>query len=92
MKRANQPAIETDPQTMSAQILLCDVPHGLHAVSVRHDEHNSGKLEKNLVGIPTEGYGGSNNPEPKLRAPTLDEAKLSLKLREQSIAMRLVYC
>jgi hypothetical protein len=31
------------------------------------------------------------NPKPKLRTPMFDEVKLSLKLREQSIAMRLAY-
>jgi uncharacterized protein (DUF2141 family) len=63
----------------------------VYAVSVPRDENSHGTLEKNLVGMPAEGYGVSDNLEPKLRAPTLDEAKLSLKLREQSMAMRLVH-
>ncbi len=37
-----------------------------------HDENDNGKLDTNLVGMPVEGYGFSNNPQ-VMRKPTFDE-------------------
>ena len=38
-----------------------DVPPGVYAVIAFHDENANGKLDKNLVGIPIEKLGYSNN-------------------------------
>jgi uncharacterized protein (DUF2141 family) len=48
-------------------------------------------MDKNLMGVPREGYGASNNPNKKMRAPTFDEAKFSLNGAEQTIKIRLIY-
>ncbi|WP_333796767.1 DUF2141 domain-containing protein [Rheinheimera sp.] len=34
---------------------------GTYAIKIMHDENNNGELDKNMFGIPTEGYGFSNN-------------------------------
>ena len=80
-----------DSQTMSAEVVFRDVPQGVYAVSVLHDENMNGKLDKGLFGIPQEGYGASNNPEKKMRAPHFDEAKFSLSAPEQAIEIKLIY-
>lgn len=38
-----------------------NVPHGEYAVAVFHDENRDGKLNRNVLGIPQEQYGFSNN-------------------------------
>ncbi len=38
------------------------VAPGSYAVSVEHDEDGNGKLKTNIIGIPKEGVGVSNNP------------------------------
>lgn len=38
-----------------------DVPEGTYAISVIHDANDNGKIDKNFIGIPTEGFGFSNN-------------------------------
>jgi uncharacterized protein (DUF2141 family) len=81
---------QIDPQTMSAQVVFTGIPQGVYAVSVFHDENGNGKLDKNLVGIPKEGYGASNNPPKKMRPPTFDEAKFSLGT-QQSLEIRLIH-
>ena len=48
-------------------------------------------MDKNFVGMPKEGYGASNNPKKKKRAPTFDEAKFSLNSAVQSIEITLIY-
>ena len=90
-KAIRQQSTEIDPKTMSAQITFKDVPQGTFAVAVLHDENGNGKMDKNFVGIPKEGYGASNNPKKKRRAPTFDEAKFSLNSSEQSIEITLIY-
>lgn len=52
-----------------------DVPPGTYAVSVMHDENDNRKLDKNFLGIPTEGYGVSNNHTHAMSAPTWEESK-----------------
>lgn len=34
---------------------------GQYAIKIMHDENNNGKLDRNMLGIPSEGYGFSNN-------------------------------
>jgi len=42
---------------------------GRYAVRYYHDENMNGKMETNLVGKPTEGYGFSNNVTGKFGPP-----------------------
>jgi uncharacterized protein (DUF2141 family) len=90
-KAIRQERVEIDPKTMSAQVMFKDLPQGTFAISVLHDENGNGKMDKNFVGMPKEGYGASNNPSKKRRAPTFDEAKFSLNTSEQAIEITLLY-
>lgn len=54
------------------------VPAGTWAVTVFHDENGNGKIDENFVGIPTEGYGATNNIIPTLSAPRWEDAKFQL--------------
>lgn len=80
-----------DAQTRSAQFVLQGIPYGAYAVSVFHDENMNGKLDKNFVGAPKEGYGASNNPRKRMGPPPFDEAKFSVNQPEQSIEIKLIY-
>ena len=46
---------------------------GRYAVRVMHDENGNGQHDRNVFGMPTEGYGFSNNPR-VMRAATFEEA------------------
>jgi uncharacterized protein (DUF2141 family) len=41
-----------------------NVPSGSYAVAFFHDRNMNNKMQKNLLGIPQEGYGFSNNAKP----------------------------
>jgi uncharacterized protein (DUF2141 family) len=90
-KAIRQQSAEINPNTMSVEVTFKDVPQGTFAVSVLHDENGNGKMDKNFVGIPKEGYGASNNPKKKRRAPTFDEAKFSLNSAGETIEITLIY-
>jgi len=52
---------------------------GVYAVAVFHDVNGNRRTDTNLVGIPTEDYGFSNNARPAMRAPRFDEAAVQVK-------------
>lgn len=58
-------------------LTFADLAPGSYAVRVMHDENGNGKLDTNLVGMPTEGYGFSNNPR-VMRAATFEEARFEV--------------
>jgi len=46
---------------------------GKYAVRYYHDENMNGKMETNIVGKPTEGYGFSNNVTGKFGPPPFEK-------------------
>lgn len=52
---------------------------GKFGVKVFHDENNNQKMDKNLVGYPTEKWGVSNGARPSFRAPKTEEILVTLK-------------
>lgn len=65
-----------------------DLPAGRYAIRVMHDENGNGKLDTNLLGIPKEAYGASNNPK-VMRAPRFDEAAFDLGGADVSLNIEL---
>lgn len=51
---------------------------GTYAVSLFEDKNSDGKLNTNFIGIPSEGFGVSNNPKVKNRPPKFKEASFDL--------------
>ncbi len=51
-----------------------DLPRGYHAVMLYHDHNSNGELDTNMLGIPAEAYGFSNNAG-RLGRPDFDEAR-----------------
>ena len=84
-------AADIDPRILSAQVVFADLPDGVYAVSVFHDENMNERLDKNFMGVPKEGYGASNNPKKKMGPPNFDEAKFQLSGTEQSVEIKLMY-
>ena len=80
-----------DPQTLIAQVTLKNLPRGVYAVSVFHDENMNGRLDKNVLGIPKEGYGASNNPRKSMGPPNFAEAKFQLDQPEKVLEIKLLY-
>ncbi len=71
-----------------ARFVFKNLPAGDYAVLVTHDENDNGKLDTNLLGIPVEGYGFSNNPQ-VMRKPTFEEARFTVPANGASIDITL---
>ena len=55
---------------------------------ITHDENGNGKLDSNLIGMPVEGYGFSNNPR-VMRKPTWDETRFDVGAGNLAINVEL---
>jgi len=49
------------------------LPYGEYAVMLYHDENGNDKLDKNIVGVPKEPYGFSNNARARLGLPLYEQ-------------------
>jgi len=67
-----------------------DLKQGLYAVRYYHDENMNGKMETNLVGKPTEGYGFSNNVIGKLGPPPFEKWLFKIN-RDMEIILKPTY-
>jgi uncharacterized protein (DUF2141 family) len=67
------------------------VPPGKYAVAAIHDENGNHKLDRNLLGIPKEGFGFANNPKVMLSAPSFETATVHVTCPETQIEIRLIY-
>lgn len=65
-------------QKGALQVALPNVPPGTYALAIFHDANDDGKLNTNLLGIPKEDYGFSNQARPGFRAPTFSEASIKI--------------
>ncbi|MFC1868184.1 DUF2141 domain-containing protein [Thermodesulfobacteriota bacterium] len=68
-----------------------DISPGKYAMAVVHDENMNGKLDTNWVGIPTEGYGFSNNAKAFLCAPSFSAASFRYDGQNIDMTMSLNY-
>lgn len=62
----------------ASQVTIDDVQAGTYAVSVIHDANGNRRFDTNFIGIPTEGYGASQNKLPFASAPKFDANKFSV--------------
>lgn len=66
------------------------LPPGTYAVSVYEDLNGNHKLDHNIVGIPREPVGASNNPSSRMGPPTFKECSFRLGEGAKTIQVVLV--
>lgn len=67
------------------------VPYGHYAVAVLQDLNNNSRMDRNLLGIPSEGYGFSNNASGRCGPPTFDQASFVFCEKVQSKIIDVKY-
>jgi len=68
-----------------------DIPQGNYALAVVHDENMNGKLDTNMLGIPKEGYGFSNDAKGLIGAPSFSAASFPYDGENLELTIRLHY-
>jgi uncharacterized protein (DUF2141 family) len=80
-----------EPKSAQAQVSLADLPYGTYAIAIFHDENMNGRLDKNMFGVPKEGYGFSNISKRSFGPPKFEDAKFELDQPEQTVEIKLFY-
>ena len=75
----------------TVHICLIAPKPGTYALAVYHDENGNKKFDKNVIGLPIEGFGVSNNPEFFLIPPHHDEAAFAVSNNQTPLAIALKY-
>ena len=77
------------PQKGKVTIEIPELPFGNYALAIYHDLNNNGRLDKNVLGIPTEPYGFSGAVKAKWSSPRFQEVvfPFSPEIKKQCIAL-----
>lgn len=67
------------------------LPFGTYAVAVIHDVNGNRKVDTNLLGIPKEGYGFSNNARSLFRAPRFHDAAFAHDKPAALVRIDMIY-
>lgn len=81
-------AVKVNGQS-EVEVTFDKVPLGRYAISVFLDENGNEDLDTNLVGIPSEKYGFSNNVLPIMRPARFDEAVFEVKGETKVIDVKM---
>ena len=80
---------------INGSVAVCDfqqVAAGTYAVTVLHDENSNGKMDFNWIGIPTKGYGFSNNAKATFFAPSFAAASFTYSgVGSLAVSIAIVY-
>jgi uncharacterized protein (DUF2141 family) len=61
-----------------ATVTFVGIPKGDYGISAYQDENSNGKLDKNMLGIPSEDFACSNNAKGFMGPPKYEDAKFSI--------------
>ncbi|MCW8898441.1 MAG: DUF2141 domain-containing protein [Flavobacteriales bacterium] len=74
----------------AAQFVFKNIPKGIYAVNILHDENENGKIDKGLI-LPEEGIGFSNYTKIGLgNKPNFSKASIELNT-DNKIAIKVIY-
>lgn len=74
-----------------ARCNFLDIPPGTYALAVIHDENMNGELDTNWLGVPSEGYGFSNDVTASMSAPSFDAASFAYDGQNLDMTITLIY-
>ena len=69
----------TKIENNSCSVTFENIPSGIYAISLYHDENDNNKMDTNFLGIPKEDYGCSNNATGFMGPPKWEDAKFEIK-------------
>lgn len=84
-------AVRAPARNGAMRLVVEDLAPGRYGVTVFHDENDNGELDSNLLGIPTEGYGFSNDAPATFGPPEFTDVAVEIAGPAASTALNLVY-
>jgi uncharacterized protein (DUF2141 family) len=80
-----------DASSSTAVATWQNLPPGDYGVAVVHDENSNHKLDRNILGIPKEGFGFANNPRILLAGPPFQDALVHVDCPVTDTTIHLIY-
>jgi uncharacterized protein (DUF2141 family) len=77
------------PATVGETRVQVEAPPGQYAVQAFHDETDSGRVHQNLLGIPHERIGFSNDAPLGLNGPSFDAAAFIIGSKARTLSLKL---
>jgi uncharacterized protein (DUF2141 family) len=74
-----------------ATVVWNHIPSGDYGVAAIHDENSNARLDRNLFGIPKEGFGFANNPRVAHSAPAFKVALVHVQCPETETSIHVQY-
>ncbi|TGL98022.1 DUF2141 domain-containing protein [Leptospira barantonii] len=74
-----------------AAVVTFSLPPGEYAIAAAHDENANNELDTNLVGMPKEGVGVSNNVKGFMGPPKYEDAKFQFTANGKTIEIKINY-
>ncbi|MEP6929805.1 MAG: DUF2141 domain-containing protein [Flavobacterium sp.] len=69
----------------------CALEPGVYGITLIDDENTNNELNKNILGIPKEGFGFSNFFMEKMKKPAFDDFKVDLRNNKNKISIKVKY-
>lgn len=71
------------------RVVFAGLAAGTYAVSAFHDRDNSGKLNMNMMGIPSEPYGFSGKPGGRMGPPVFSDAAIEVPAAGAAVSIEI---
>jgi uncharacterized protein (DUF2141 family) len=84
-------AFRIKAQQGTVSFTVHNLPPGKYAVTSYHDENDNGKLDTDVTGLPTEGYGVSNDAREIFGPPQFAKASFELGDQSKTIIVTITY-
>ena len=79
------------PANGKGRFVIENLPKGIYAFAVVHDENENGKLDTNMLGIPKEGACTSKNAKGFLSPPDFEDARFNWPFHEDKMVVHMIY-
>lgn len=71
-------SITSEIKNNGATVTFVGIPKGEYGISTYQDENSNGKLDKNMMGIPSEDFACSNDAKGFMGPPKYEDAKFNI--------------
>ncbi len=72
-------------------VKITDIPFGTYALALYQDENSNGKIDKNFIGYPTEGFAFSNNHKPTIKAPSFENCAFNYNKESSTVSIKMLH-
>lgn len=73
------------------EVVIRDVPPGVYAAQAVHDENGNQDLDRNVLGLPLEGFGFSRDAPLRAGPPRFDDAAVEVPVEGGVLSFALRY-